>query len=146
MALPLDQLLEGGCRFFQFRCPHFPDGDVAALASPTLLEDFSDREPSLPAAAGTHHRLVDGLAARVPRTAPDIRRDRIPHRLVLQSNVSQGHEDVPGCVQSAARYLHVESEMELAGDDVRDEPLESEQQLTDQDVVTRLQQYIHSRS
>ena len=35
---------------------------------------------------------------RVPCATPDIRRDHIPHHLVLQSNASQGHEDVSGCI------------------------------------------------
>ena len=123
MALQLDQLLRGGCRFIQLLLPHFFDGDAASLVSASQLEDFSDRELSLHAAAGTNHRPEDGLAVRVPRSAPDIRCDRILHHLVLQSNVSQGHADVPGCVQSAAPHLHLEPDMELAVDDVRNEPL-----------------------
>ena len=65
----------------------------------------------------------------LPRAVSDKRRDRIPRHLVLQANASQGHEDVPGCVQPAAPHLHVEPEVEVVAYDVGNEP-QLEQQLT----------------
>ena len=62
------------------------------LVSRSQLEDFGDHELSPHPAAATHHRLEDGLAVRVPRAAPDIRRDRITRHLALQSNALQDHE------------------------------------------------------
>ena len=101
---------------------HFSDGDVAALVSPSQLEDFSERDCR--SSRLLLHTIVWRInSVRIRSAVPDIRRDRIPRHLLLQSNASQGHEDMPGCVQPGAPHLHVEPEMEVAAHGVRNEPL-----------------------